>query len=95
MMIAEISVQPQVERGMRPEVTKALEEIEGAGMRYEVEPFGTVVEGELDQILAAVRNIHGRLNADGIERFELHVRIREEPGDTRIEREMEGFPEPT
>lgn len=92
-MLAEISIQPQVGRDVRPEVTKALEEIEDTGMRYEVEPFGTVVEGDLEQILAAVRSIHGRLSADGIERFELHVRVRQEPGEARIERETEGFRE--
>lgn len=48
-MLAEISVQPQVGRDIRPEVTGALEEIEHAGMRYEVEPFGTVVEGDLSR----------------------------------------------
>jgi len=92
-MLAEISIHPQVGRDIRPEVTRTLEEIEHAGMRYEVEPFSTVVEGDLEQILAALRSIHGRFNADGIERFELHVRIRQEPGEARIERETEGFRE--
>lgn len=92
-MLAEISVHPQVERDIRPEVTRALEEIEHAGMRYEIEPFGTVVEGDLEQILAAIRSIHGRFSAEGPERFELHVRIRQEPGDASIERETAGFRE--
>ncbi|MGH3031332.1 MAG: thiamine-binding protein [Gaiellaceae bacterium] len=92
-MLAEISVQPQVGRDIRPEITRALEEIEHAGMRYEAEPFGTVVEGDLEQILAAIRSIHGPFSADGIERFELHVRIRQEPGGASIERETAGFRE--
>lgn len=92
-MLAEISIHPQVGRDIRPEVTRALEEIAHVGMRYEVEPFGTVVEGDLEQILATLRSIHGRFNADGIERFELHVRIRQEPGEAKIERETEGFRE--
>jgi len=41
-MLAEISIHPQVGRDIRPEVTRTLEEIEHAGMRYEVEPFSTV-----------------------------------------------------
>ncbi len=92
-MLAEISIHPQVGRDIRPEVTKALEEIEHVGMRYEVEPFGTVVEGDLEQILAALRAIHGRLSTEGIDRFELHVRIRQEPGEATIERETAGFRE--
>jgi hypothetical protein len=40
-----------------------------------------------------VRKIHGRLAEDGIERFEVHVRLRQEPGDTSLEREVEGFRE--
>jgi uncharacterized protein YqgV (UPF0045/DUF77 family) len=41
-------------------VTGALEEIEHAGLTREVEPFGTAVEGDLEQFLAALRAIHGR-----------------------------------
>jgi uncharacterized protein YqgV (UPF0045/DUF77 family) len=64
-------------------------------MRYEVEPFGTVVEGGLEQILAAIRSIHSRLSAEEIERFDLQVRIRQEPGEASIERETAGFRERT
>ena len=92
-MLAEISIHPQVGRDIRPEVTGALEEIERAGLTHEVEPFGTAVEGDLEQVLAALRAIHGRLSAEGIDRFELHVRIRQEPGEATIERETAGFRE--
>jgi uncharacterized protein YqgV (UPF0045/DUF77 family) len=92
-MLAEISVQPQVGRDMRAEVTQALEEIEKLGLRHEVEPFGTVVDGDLEQILTAVRGIHSRFAAEGVERFELHVRLRQEPGPATIERETAGFRE--
>jgi uncharacterized protein YqgV (UPF0045/DUF77 family) len=91
LVLAEISVQPQVGRDVRPEVTQALEEIERIGLRHEVEPFGTVVDGDLEQILTAVRGIHGRFAAEGVERFELHVRLRQEPGPATIERETAGF----
>jgi uncharacterized protein YqgV (UPF0045/DUF77 family) len=37
---------------------------------------GTAVEGDLEQILAALRGIHGRLSTEGID-FELHVRLRQ------------------
>jgi uncharacterized protein YqgV (UPF0045/DUF77 family) len=81
-MLAEVSIQPQVGRDIRREVTGALKELERAGLKHEVEPFGTAVEGDLEQILAALRAIHGRLSTEGIDRFELHVRIRQEPGVT-------------
>lgn len=42
-----------------------------------------------------LRSIHGPLSADGIERFELHVRIGQEPGEASIERETAGFRERT
>ena len=90
-MLAEISVQPQVGRDIRAEVTQALEEIEKLGLRHEVEPFGTVVDGDLEQILTAVRGIHGRFAAEGVERFELHLRLRQEPGPVTIERETAGL----
>ncbi len=51
-MLAEMSIHPQVGRDIRREVAGALEEIERAGLKHEVEPFGTAVEGDLEQILA-------------------------------------------
>ena len=92
-MLAEIGVQPQVGRDIRREVVGALEEIEKVGLRHEVEPFGTVVEGDLEQILGVVRRIHARLAENGIERFDLTVRLRQEPGEVTLEREVEGFRE--
>ncbi len=56
-------------------------------------PFGTVVDGGLKQILTAVRGIHERFATEGVERFELHLRLREEPRPATIEREAAGFRE--
>jgi uncharacterized protein YqgV (UPF0045/DUF77 family) len=92
-MLAEISIQPQVGRDIRRELTQALEEIEAAGLSHEVEPFGTVIDGDLEQILSAVRRVHARLAAEGVERFELHLRLRQEPGEMSIEGETAGFRE--
>lgn len=92
-MLAEISVQPQVGRDIRREIARAVEVIRHAGLKYEVGAFGTVVQGELEQILAVINGIHGRLLAEGVERFDLGVRLREEPGGASIEREKQGFGE--
>jgi uncharacterized protein YqgV (UPF0045/DUF77 family) len=88
-MVAEVSIHPRVGRDIRCEVTGAPEEIARAGLRHEVEPFGMAVEGDL---LAALRGIHGRLSTEGINRVEVHVRLRQEPGDA-IERETACFRE--
>lgn len=78
---------------MRPELTQALEELDRLDLHYRVETFGTAVEGELDDILAAVRSIHARLLREGRERFELELRLREEPAKRGIADELAGFDE--
>jgi uncharacterized protein YqgV (UPF0045/DUF77 family) len=92
-VLAEISISPQVGRDIRREIVHALEEIEKAGLRYEVEPFGTVVEADLEDVLSVLRAIHARLAADGVKRFDIQLRLRQEPGTTTIERETAGFRE--
>lgn len=92
-MLAEITVIPQVGRDIRWEIVDVLEEIEQAGLRYEVEPFGTVIEADLEQALSLLRAVHARLAAEGIERFELELRLRQEPRTATIESETAGFRE--
>src|SRR3954447_19867059 len=90
-MLAKISVKPQVGRDIRREIVVALEESERAGLTHEVDAFATAVVGDLEQILSAVRSVHARLAAEAVERFELHVRLRHEPGAAQLEHETAGF----
>ena len=89
-MIGEIAVVPQVEGPAREVVARAVEEIAGQGLRYEVGPTGTSVEGELEAILGAVRAVERRLRAEGVERALIEVRLQLEPHLETLEHQVEG-----
>jgi uncharacterized protein (TIGR00106 family) len=40
------------------DITRIIEILEAAGLKYRVGPMGTVVEGEWDQVVAAIRRCH-------------------------------------
>ncbi|MER3409782.1 MAG: hypothetical protein C4306_06730 [Thermoleophilia bacterium] len=90
-MIGEIAVIPQIEGPARGVVAKAVAEIAAQGLRCQVGPAGTSVEGELDAILEAVRAIERRLRADGIERAVIEVRLQIEPHPETLEHQVEGI----
>lgn len=89
-MIGEIAVVPQVEGPAREVVARAVEEIAGQGLRYEVGPTGTSVEGELEAILGAVRAVERRLRGEGVERALIEVRLQLEPHVETLEHQVEG-----
>ena len=58
-MIAEFSIVP-LEKGGRigREVARAVKIVDTSGMPYKVHSMGTLLEGDLDQILEVVRQCH-------------------------------------
>ena len=89
-MIGEIAVVPQFEGPAREVVARAVEEIAGQGLRYEVGPTGTSVEGGLEAILGAVRAVERRLRGEGVERALIEVRLQLEPHMETLEHQVEG-----
>jgi uncharacterized protein YqgV (UPF0045/DUF77 family) len=90
-MLAEIAVIPQVEGPARELVAKAVEEIAGQGLRYDVGAGGTAVEGDLEAILGAVRAIDRRLHEEGVERAVIEIRLQFEPHPETLEHQVEGI----
>jgi uncharacterized protein YqgV (UPF0045/DUF77 family) len=90
-MLAEITVIPQREDPARDLIDKAVKEIAGQGLRYEVGATGTAVEGELDEILEAVRSIDAMLHERGVERAVVEVRLQFEPHPETLEHQVEGI----
>jgi len=90
-MIAEISVIPETDGSARELIPELLGEIAGAGLRYEVGALGTSVEGELDEILDAVRSIERRLEAENVRRALIDLRLQIEPHPETIEHQVEGM----
>jgi uncharacterized protein (TIGR00106 family) len=73
---AEIQVIPLgVGVSVRKEVKRAHELLVESGLNVELHAFGTNVEGELDDILAAIRNVHETLHGEGVARISTAVKI--------------------
>ncbi|HSR43113.1 MAG TPA: MTH1187 family thiamine-binding protein [Longimicrobiales bacterium] len=60
---------------VRSEVRRAHAILEASDLRVELHGNGTNVEGELDEVLAAVRRIHEALHAEGTVRLTAFVKI--------------------
>jgi uncharacterized protein (TIGR00106 family) len=73
-VVANVEVTPiGVGVSIRKPVQRAHEILQEAGLRTQVHPSGTSVEGELDKVLDAVRKIHTSLHADGVPRLMVNV----------------------
>lgn len=96
MVTAEFSVSCEPPQGMsREEVVRvALEPVVRRGLKHEVEPLGTTVEGELKAIFEAVEEAHELLIGKGVDRLTTALRIEDKRGGTSIDDKLEGFRAP-
>jgi uncharacterized protein (TIGR00106 family) len=67
---------------VRQEVRRAHELLVESGLKIELHAFGTNVEGELNDILQAIANVHEVLHAEGVARLSTAVKI-----GTRVDKE--------
>lgn len=65
-------------------VNRAIEAIDRTGLRYEVCPMETVVEGELDELLAAAKAAHRACLEAGARSVITHLKLAERAGDEDI-----------
>ncbi len=74
--IAEIQVIP-IGAGVsvRKEVRRAHELLVSSGLKVEAHAYGTNVEGELADILAAIEKVHETLHAEGVVRLSTAVKL--------------------
>lgn len=91
MVVAEFTIIPTVSGSLRPYVKKALTAVEESGLKYEVGAMGTTIEGELDQVLSAIREAHRRTLASGVKRVITEIRLDERVGGLSIEEKVKGF----
>lgn len=61
-------------------VDQAIAAIAATGIKYEVSPLETVVEGTLDACLAAARAAHEACMASGVKRALTFIKISDRPG---------------
>jgi uncharacterized protein (TIGR00106 family) len=78
MAIAEVSVVPLGTRtpSVSQYVARAVKVLEREkGVKYEIGPMGTIIEGDLDKILAAVKKMHEGTFGEGVARVLTTVKI--------------------
>jgi uncharacterized protein (TIGR00106 family) len=74
--VAEVQVIPiGVGVSVRREVRRAHELLREAGLMVELHAYGTNVEGELGQILDAVRRVHETLHTEGVVRLSTFLKL--------------------
>ena len=93
MVVAEYSISCEPPQDMsREEVVRvALEPIVRRGLKHEVEPLGSTVEGELKSIFEAVEEAHELLIGRGVDRLTTNLRIEDKRGGTSIDDKLDGF----
>ncbi len=91
MIVAEFTVVPAVEGSLRPYVKAAIAEIEKSGLKYEVGAMGTTLEGDFDEVLAAIKRAHQAVLATGARRVVTSIKIDERHDGLSIEGKLEGF----
>ena len=96
MVTAEFSVAGDAPEGMSQGdlVRLAIEPVERRGLRHEVEPLGTTIEGEIEDIFEAVQEAHELLIANGVSRLTTTLRIEDKRGGTSLDDKLEGFRAP-
>lgn len=73
---AEIQVIPiGVGVSVRKQVQRAHAVLEDSGLNAQLHANGTNVEGELNDIFAAIRNVHDTLHAEGTPRIATFIKI--------------------
>jgi len=78
MVIAEVSVVPLGTKSpsVSQYVARAIKVLEQEkGIKYETTAMGTVIEGDLDRILAAVKKMHEEIFGEGVARVITTVKI--------------------
>jgi len=77
MAVAEVSVAPvgTATPSISEHVARCVDVLDESGLEYRVCPMGTVIEGEVDEILAAVAKMHAIPFGSGAERVLTHLTI--------------------
>ena len=77
MVVAEITIIPvgTENSSLSKYVAKALKELEKSGVEYELTSSGTILEGELEEVLETARKMHESVFDDEIKRVVTSLEI--------------------
>lgn len=87
MVLMDMTIFPNnVIGSMSPYVARVLDIVDKSGLKYRLSPMSTVIEGELEQVLAVATQCHNELAKD-CDRISIAIRIDSKPGnnETRME----------
>jgi uncharacterized protein YqgV (UPF0045/DUF77 family) len=87
---AAIQVLPQSkDRPVYSIVDEAIDEIKKSGVRFQVCPFETVIEGDYDQVISLIGKVKDRCFAAGAEDLLINIKIQaRKSGKVTIEEKM-------
>ena len=90
---AAIQVLPQAkEKHIYTIVDEAIDEIGNSGLKFQVCPFETVVEGEYDKVMALIGKVKDRCFAAGAEDLLINIKIQaRQSGDVTIGEKMDKY----
>ncbi|MEK3796410.1 MTH1187 family thiamine-binding protein [Paenibacillus sp. FSL R7-0204] len=74
-----------------PYVDKAIEVIQKSGVKHQVNPLETTMEGELSDLLDIVRDMHEALIASGSPSVISQIKIAHNPGGISMEKLTEKY----
>lgn len=86
MPILEISITPvgTDSTSFSSEVTDAVRKLDEKGLKYQLTPTATVVEGEIDQLWEVAKDMHQEALSNGTERIVTNISI-----DHRTDKQMD------
>lgn len=90
-VLAEFSITPVTNGEWKPFIDKAVDEIEKCGLKHEVGPVSTAVEGNLDQVLDAIKNAHEAVLKTGVDRVITEIHLDEKKGGLTINEEVQDY----
>jgi uncharacterized protein (TIGR00106 family) len=88
-----VQVLPLVE-DVFPVVDKAIQAIAESGVKYEVGPMETVLEGPLDRLLEVAKAAHLACFAAGADRVITFIKIADQKGGTTIDEKVAKYRNP-
>ena len=75
-VIADICVIPiRGNISLRDDVTKAHQILKETGLPVQLHAYGTNIEGDIDIVLKAIKQIHRELHSDGVPRISTSIRL--------------------
>ncbi|MEA1993842.1 MAG: MTH1187 family thiamine-binding protein [Euryarchaeota archaeon] len=85
-MILEVSISPLGKKSLSKYVAEVIRVFDEEGLNYELNPMGTIIEGEWDEVMPAIKRAEERVFAIGAERVSIQIKI-DDRRDKKVKKE--------